>query len=151
MFKHVDGVSYARDNTVDKIDIRKEEFDYIVSAVMRLPLHPMNASIRAAYLVLFLGKTQKEASEITGSSKGNISTTLTRIRTQHEALRNAYGSRFVAQEPKMPPQSERIINILKRFNALGITEIDKMMQILEMSTELDLERLLDVMELARSA
>lgn len=146
------GESNAVKNCPDKILIRYEEFAYIVQHLMRLSMTEMSPSVNGARMVLFEGKTQTQAAEILGISKGNICTTLTRIRTHHEKLTEAYRTRFtvqpIRQEPA--PQSERIISILKRFQALGVNDIDAMLQILETSGELDLEKLLNTMELTRS-
>lgn len=141
--KHVEGRCYARNNAAEKIGITESEFVYITEIVMKA--QPGSLTTRAARLVLLEGKTQKQACTETGCSPTSLSTSLSRLRARHEGILDAYKAR---NEPK--PQRKRLISILKRFEVLGVTDIDALLQVLETSGDLDVEKLLDAMELTRS-
>jgi len=92
--------SYARQNDVANIDIRESEFVFITECVMKAVREA--ATIRAAYLVLFCGKTQRQACIEASCREGGLSTCLTRIRTHHQKILSAYGPRMRIQVENAP-------------------------------------------------
>lgn len=73
------------------IEIRMDEF-LLILKIMRVSIDA--PAVQGAYLVLFEGKTQKQAFEQSGSSAGNVCNTLAKIRKHHESIMEAYASRL---------------------------------------------------------
>lgn len=94
--KHVDGRCYARANAVEKLDIRESEFVYITESVMKVAGEAL--TVQAARLVLFHGRTQKQACDDTGCRAAGLSTCLTRIREHHQRIMSAFGARMLSVE-----------------------------------------------------